>query len=118
VAVAVRKLPLDARFASYPTYNHPLLLQGRNVVMGYPGHLWTQGFDYSAVEPKLTALLNGAPDWRQLATQLHARYLFWGREEKQHYAQSRRPWERELKPILTGTWGSIYDLGSSVRAGQ
>lgn len=118
VAVPLRKLPLDARFASYPTYNHPLLLQGRNVVMGYPGHLWTQGFDYSSVEPKLKALLNGAPEWRQLAQQLHARYLFWGREEKQHYAQSRRPWEHELTPIAAGTWGAIYDLGSSGGAGQ
>lgn len=118
VAVPLRKLPIDARFASYPTYNHPLLLQGRNVVMGYPGHLWTQGFDYSTVEPQLTALLNGAPNWRQLAEQLHARYLFWGREEKQHYSRSTRPWERELTPVATGTWGSIYDLGSSRRGGQ
>jgi hypothetical protein len=118
VAVPLRKIPLEARFASYPTYNHPLLLQGRNVVMGYPGHLWTQGWDYSAIEPKLTSLLNGAPDWRQLAQQLHARYLFWGREEKQHYAQSRRPWERELRPVATGTWGSIYDLAGPGRTGH
>lgn len=113
VAVPLRKLPLTARFASHPTYNHPVLLQGRNAVMGYPGHLWTQGFDYSAIEPKLTALLNGAPNWRDLAQQLHADYLFWGREEKQHYPQSKRPWERELTPIATGTWGSIYDLRSA-----
>lgn len=118
VAVALKRLPLEARFASYPTYNHPLLLQGRNVVMGYPGHLWTQGFDYATVEPRLTALLNGAPDWRVLTQQLQARYIFWGREEKQHYARSSRPWERELQPIATGTWGSIYDVGSSGRAGE
>ena len=34
---AVRPLPVEARFAAYPTYNHPLLLQGRKVVLGYPG---------------------------------------------------------------------------------
>ena len=46
VATAVHKLPIKDRFAAFPTYNHPLLVNGRKVVLGYPGHLWTQGFDY------------------------------------------------------------------------
>src|SRR5947207_2193055 len=45
VGAAVSKMPLEARFAAYPTYTHPLLLEGRKVVMGYPGQLCTQGFD-------------------------------------------------------------------------
>ena len=43
VAAAVRRLPVEARFAGFPTYNHPLLLNGRKMVCGYGGHLWTQG---------------------------------------------------------------------------
>ena len=31
---AVRPLPVEARFAAYPTYNHPLLLQGRRSCSG------------------------------------------------------------------------------------
>jgi hypothetical protein len=110
VAVAVRKLPLDARFASYPTYNHPLLLQGRRVVMGYPGHLWTQGFDYGATEKQLQALMRGAPDWREQAQALGVRYIFWGKDEKTSYAASTRPWEREALLVARGGWGAIYDL--------
>src|SRR5207253_3200718 len=34
VGAAVRKVPAEARFAAYPTYNHPLLLNGRKVVLG------------------------------------------------------------------------------------
>src|SRR5437660_9282470 len=34
VGVAIRMLPVEARFAAYPIYNHPLLLQGRKVVLG------------------------------------------------------------------------------------
>jgi hypothetical protein len=45
IGTALRPLPVEARFATYPTYNHPVLLQGRKVVLGYPGHLWTEGFD-------------------------------------------------------------------------
>jgi hypothetical protein len=110
VAIAVSKLPVEARFAAFPTFNHPLLLQGRKVVLGYPGHVWTQGFDYGEDANKLGALMNGAPGWKDTAHYFRARYLFWGREETRNYAQSTRPWEKELKPVASGPWGAIYDL--------
>jgi hypothetical protein len=111
VGVAVRNLPVEARFAAYPTYNHPLLLQGRKVVLGYPGHLWTQGFDnYAETQNQLRDLMNGAAEWREIARRLHVRYIFWGREEKINYSISRRPWERTITPVASGSWGAIYDL--------
>jgi hypothetical protein len=114
VGFAVRKMPLEARFAAWPTYNHPLLLQGRKVVMGYPGHLWTQGFeDYGKTNEQLTNLMQGAPNWRDLARTLHVRYIFWGREEKTNYGSSQRPWEKTAALAASGTWGAIYDLESA-----
>ncbi len=116
VAVNVRKIPATARFAAFPTYNHPLLLNGRKVVVGYPGHLWTQGFsDYGKVNEQLTLLMNGAPNWREIAHTLKARYLFWGREERINYGTSTHPWEQEMTPIASGKWGAIYDLEPAVR---
>jgi hypothetical protein len=105
-----QNLPVDARFAAFPTYNHPLLLQGRNVVLGYGGHLWTQGFESTAYGNALQQLMNGQGDWRATARRLHARYLFWGREETLNYKDSTRPWEAILTPIAKGDWGAIYDL--------
>src|SRR5881227_854966 len=114
VGFAVRKMPLEARFATYPTYNHPLLLDGRKVVMGYPGHLWTQGFDdYGKTNEQLTKLMQGAPNWPDLARTLHVRYIFWGREEKTNYASSTHPWEKTATLAASGTWGAIYDLESA-----
>src|SRR5947208_5391790 len=111
VGWAVRKMPLEARFAAWPTYNHPLLLSGRKVVMGYPGHLWTQGFDeYGKTSEQLTKLMDGAPNWADLARTLHVRYIFWGREEKTNYASSTRPWEKTATLAASGTWGAIYDI--------
>jgi hypothetical protein len=107
---AVRPLPAEARFAAYPTYNHPLLLQGRKVVLGYPGHLWTQGFDYNSVNTKLTALMRGAPNWREAAQALGVRYVFWGRDETTNYQGSSRPWETTAPRVASGDWGAIYDL--------
>lgn len=112
VGVVVRKLPTETRYAGFPTYNHPILLQGRKMVMGYPGHLWTQGFNYSEVESKLQALMKGAPNWKEMARALGVRYLFWGREEKLNYPTSTRPWEREAAIVATGDWGAVYDLES------
>lgn len=110
VGVTVRKLPAEARYAAYPTFNHLLLLQGRKVILGYPGHLWTQGFSYSAYHEKLTTLMQGTGDWKATARFFGARYLFWGQEEKTHFPQSTRPWEKESKLVATGAWGAIYDL--------
>jgi hypothetical protein len=111
VASAIRNLPVEARFAAYPTYNHPLLLNGRKVVCGYTGHLWTQGIDYAPVEEKLRSLMLGENDWMELGRELHVRYLFWGNQEKTNYATSARPWEARLPVVAQGSWGAIYDFG-------
>jgi hypothetical protein len=110
VGAAVRSLPAEARFAAYPTYNHPLLLQGRKVVLGYPGHLWTEGFEYTDAYNWLTKLMQGSADWREIARALHVRYLFWGREEVMNYPSSKRPWEATATLVASGNWGAIYDL--------
>jgi hypothetical protein len=112
VGTAVQPLPVEARFAAYPTYNHPLLLQGRKVVLGYPGHLWTEGFDYGDANNRLTALMNGAANWRDAAQALGVRYVFWGQEEKTNYQSSSRPWEATAFLVASGDWGAIYDLKS------
>lgn len=110
IGMVVKKLPADARYAGWPTWGHPILLQGRKMVLGYPGHLWTQGFKFDDTNSKLQQLMTGAPNWKAIARELHTRYLFWGRDEKANYAASQRPWEREATLVSSGEWGAIYDL--------
>ena len=79
--------------------------------MGYPGHLWTQGFDdYGKTNDALTKLMQGAANWRDIARSFHVRYIFWGREEKTNYAASSRPWEKDAGVVASGNWGAIFDL--------
>ncbi len=113
IGTALRPLPVEARFATYPTYNHPVLLQGRKVVLGYPGHLWTEGFDYGKANDQLTALMNGAANWRDAAKALGVRYIFWGQDEKTNYQSSSRPWEANAFLVASGDWGAIYDLAQA-----
>jgi hypothetical protein len=112
-ALRTGNFPIEARFAAYPTYNHPLLLQGRNVVLGYPGHLWTEGYDYAPIQSQLGELMTGEANWRDIAHRLQVRYIFWGRQEIANYPTSTKPWEKQMKPIAAGAWGMIYDLGGS-----
>lgn len=117
VGSAVKKLPATARYAGWPTWGHPVLLQGRKMVLGYPGHLWTQGFEFAGTNNKLQSMMQGAPNWKELARSLHAQYVFWGREEKTNYALSKRPWERESALVASGEWGAIYDIEAPPKPG-
>ncbi len=107
---AIRPLPVETRFAAYPTFNSPILLQGRKAVLGYPGHLWTEGFEYGDVNNRLTVLMNGAANWRDAAQALGVRYIFWGQDERTNYQSSSRPWEATSFLVASGDWGAIYDL--------
>jgi hypothetical protein len=115
VGKATRKLPISACFASFPHYDHPLLLNGRRVALGFPYHAWSQGFDLDQVEQELKSLMLGNPNWRELAHKLHAGYLFWGREEKLAYGTSAQPWRGSTRIVASGSWGTIYDLEAPKR---
>ena len=107
--VLLRKLPPDARVACLPTYNHPVLLLGQPVVMGYDGHLFSQGLDYAPVQRDLGALMSGTPDWRNAARRLQAQYLLWGPREEAKWASCTQPW-KECAAVVAKTEkaGTIY----------
>ncbi|HET7292128.1 MAG TPA: hypothetical protein VFM88_06880 [Vicinamibacteria bacterium] len=113
VCGALRSVPIAARVAVEPTFNHPVALCGHPLVAGYGGHLWTYGIDPRFVETRLKALLDGQPDWERAAMELRARFLFWGSREAQAHPGSRRPWEASRALVAEGRWGRLYDLSSA-----
>ena len=107
--VLLRTLPSDARVACLPTYNHPVLLLGQPVAMGYDGHLFSQGLDYAPVQRDLDALMSGAPDWRHAARRLQVQYLLWGPREDAKWASSTQAW-KECAAVVARTEkaGTVY----------
>ena len=110
VAVNLRKIPAAARLLpSRPTIMPFCSMAGKWWLVS--GTLVDAGFsDYAKVNDQRTLLMNGAPNWREIAHNLKARYLFWGREERLNYGTSTHRWEQEMTPVVSGNWGAIYDL--------
>jgi hypothetical protein len=110
VADATRLFPANTVFATYPTYNHPVLVSGHRVVMGFPGHLWSHGLDYQPIEVKLQVLMNSEAGWQNMAKELGVDYLFWGPFEEANYPDSEKQWEQTCRVVAEGAWGRLYDL--------
>ncbi len=113
VCEALRFAPIGARIAVEPTFNHPVALCGHALVAGYGGHLWSHGIDTRSVEERLGTLMEGRPDWERAASELGARFLFWGPREAKAHPGSARPWEPSRRILAGGRWGRLYDLASA-----
>ncbi|MEX1044768.1 MAG: hypothetical protein WEC73_01460 [Chthoniobacterales bacterium] len=106
--VMLRRVPVNARVACTPSFEHPLLLLGQPVVMGHDGHLFSQGLDYGPVLQKLETLMDGADGWRQAARDLRVQYLFWGRREQEKWPDSRQPWRDCAHRLAESPHGALY----------
>jgi hypothetical protein len=110
VEEASKMLPPEAVTAACPTYNHPLLVAGHRLVLGYEGHLWSHGLDYLPALADLDSLMSGDVNWETTARKLGVNYLFWGPMEQGKYPDSARGWEASCPVVAEGPWGKIYDL--------
>jgi hypothetical protein len=110
VTAVVAAIPVSERFVGAPTYNHPLLLCGRKMAMGYPGHVASHGLAWAEPLDKVNSVMRGEDNWRELAAELGCRYLYWGRYEQEMYPNSTEPWRETVKLVALGDWGEIYDL--------
>jgi hypothetical protein len=63
--------PANTRLAVAPHVPHPAALLGFPVAVGYPGHLWSHGFDYQAAEQQLRRLFVEGREAPELAAVTH-----------------------------------------------
>jgi hypothetical protein len=116
LASDLRRIPLSARFACAPEYNHPLVLSGRRIAMGYDGHLYGYGLDYSDLRHEVETLMLGRRGWEKAAARLGVTYVYWGSNEQKRYAKSTRPWEERGRVVASGEWGKIFELNPTSTA--
>jgi hypothetical protein len=70
-----------------PTYNDPVYLTGRRTFLGYPGHVWSHGIDYSAREAELKDIYAGAADAQSLIAKEGIEYVVVGPLEREEMRQ-------------------------------
>jgi hypothetical protein len=108
--VMLRSMPVNARLACAPRFDHPAMLLGQPVVMGHDGHLFSQGLDYGPVQHELDTLMSGAPAWRDAARHLQVQYLFWGERENRRWPRSKQPWQECATLVAVSGANKLYRL--------
>jgi hypothetical protein len=94
-----------------PTYNHPVYLTGRRALMGYAGHLWSQGIDYAAREAELRRMYAGAPDAGNLLAKHQVEYVVVGPLERAAMPVNEQFFRRFQRVGGTGGY-SLYKVAS------
>jgi hypothetical protein len=102
--VAVADIPVTARFACVPDFNHPLILLGRKVACGYEGHLWSHGLPYREKLDLLRNALAGEESWPIAAPTLDVQWLA--------LRNTDLPAAKPPGDFPTGKIGAIYDLSA------
>ncbi len=106
---ALRDIPVSEPILTHPAHDHPVLLSGHRVVLGYPGHISSHGLDPGPHASKIDAIMRGNLDWRILAAEVGARYIYWGRMERAAYGGNEQAW-RFTRRIRAGQTFEIYDI--------
>lgn len=107
---AIKDIPINSRFACLPSFNHPLIFTGRKLVLGYPGWIWSHGFNLSDAEKKVHSLMKSEDDWKEISKELKVDYIYWGYREDRKYPISKKSWERDSMLVAEGKWGKIYKI--------
>ena len=74
--------PPRALIVHAPVHNEPVFLTGRRSLMGYPGHIWTHGLEFTARESDIRRLYAGAPDAEQILSHYDIDYAVVGPLER------------------------------------
>lgn len=65
-----------------PVHNTPVFLTGRRSLMGYPGHIWTHGLEFTKRESEIRRIYLGSPDAEQLIRSYGIEYAVVGPQEE------------------------------------
>jgi hypothetical protein len=77
-----REVPPKSVVIHAPVHNHPVFLTGRRSLMGYPGHVWTHGLEFTQRESEIKRVYAGAPDAYAILRKYSVKYVVVGPLER------------------------------------
>jgi hypothetical protein len=90
-----------------PTHDSPVLLSGRRSVLGYEGHIWSQGLDKGRRPEQIAHVYQGGPLADAVLRELGVDYVFVGPQERRAYGVSDELLAR-LPLVAEGETHSIH----------
>lgn len=81
-ALIEQQTPPRSLILTAPTYNHPVFLAGRRALLGYGGHLWSQGIKYDEREAEVKNIYAGGPQADALLGKYGVEYIVVGPLER------------------------------------
>lgn len=99
--------PPRALVLHVPTYRAPVFLAGRRSLLGYPGHIWSQGLDPGTREADIARMYGGGPGAAELMRRYGVDYVMFGPEETAALAGGEPP---AAPLVLETTRYRLYDV--------
>jgi uncharacterized membrane protein len=104
-------IPPDARILTGNNHNHFVpTLTGRPIVMGYPGWLWTYGFDYTPIQNDEQTMFSGSPDAPQLLTKYKIDFVVIGPSEISQFKASQSYYDTHATLVMQTSEVKAYDV--------
>jgi hypothetical protein len=92
--------PPGAVIAAWPAHDSPVLLSGRPGVLGYTGHIWSQGLHAGEREQDLESFYAGGLSPAQLRQRYGAEYAVFGPRESGPSSKNTATW-RDGPPVVS-----------------
>jgi hypothetical protein len=99
--------PPRALVLHVPTYRAPVFLAGRRSLLGYPGHIWSQGLDAGTREADIARMYGGGPGAAELRRLYGVDYVMYGPEEAAAFPGGEPP---AAPLVLETTRYRLYDV--------
>ncbi|HEX5082981.1 MAG TPA: hypothetical protein VFY40_13120 [Blastocatellia bacterium] len=111
VAALLReKTPPRSLILHAPIHNSVVALSGRQSVMGYPGHLWTHGLDYSQREIDVKTIYKGDSQMMEPLIRLGVDYVLVGPIERSELAPDETPFGSRYPVVIDHAGYRVYKV--------
>lgn len=105
-----QRLPLRALVLSAPIHNSVLALSGRQMVMGYPGHLWSHGIQFSERERDVKVMYQGGAEAERLFQQYGIDYVIVGPVEYTEFNADEGYFAEKYSAVIDEAGYRVYQI--------
>lgn len=104
--------PPTAIFLCQPTYNQPLVLTGRRMVLGYPGHIWSHGLPLEPRQRDVKEMMRGSLFSLPFMEDYGITHILMGNREKSGGSYNTEFWKGKMPCLYSTPVFSVFKVVS------